>query len=158
MLNKQTISPLLQASQIKKSGGRSHKKLVAAVILTSLVDAFSILVVYLLVSFSSSGEILHISKNMELPTAINSKALSLKTLVKVEQNKYFVEEKEVSADALVAALVEIRKELAKAEIADEDIALTVQGDRRLEFSALNNVIRAGSHAGFTNIQFAVLAN
>ena len=158
MLNKKVISPLKQASQSKKTSGKSHKKLVAAVILTSLVDAFSILVVYLLVSFSESGEILHISKDMELPQAAQFEALKLKTHIKVEENKYFLEDQEVAASALVAALVSVRKELAEANIPDEEVALTVQGDRRLEFSALNRVIRAGSHAGFTNIQFAILAN
>ena len=58
--------------------------------------------------------------------------------------------------SLVSKLVEIRKELASLKVLEEDIALTVQADKKIKYELLNNVIRAGGHAGFSNIQFAVL--
>ena len=51
-------SPIGAASCIKPEAGFWKKRLVATVILTSLVDAFSILVIYLLVSFSPKKAIL----------------------------------------------------------------------------------------------------
>ena len=135
--------------------GALEIKLVAAVILTSLIDAFSILVIYLLVNFSNSGEILYISKDMELPSATEAKALQRTTLIKIEGNNWFVEDKSVQPNQLVEALVNIRKELVKSGTG-EGAALTIQADRRIKYKVLNRVVLAGSHAGFGEIKFAVI--
>ena len=149
-------SPLASASLLNPKNSGKGKKLVAAVILTSLIDAFSILVIYLLVNFSNSGEILYISKDMELPAASESVALQRTTLVKIEKDQLFVEDKPVTQGALVETLIDIRKELAKAAEV-KDFKLTVQADRRVTYKVINQVVLAGSHAGFGEIKFAVLA-
>ena len=150
-------SPIKDASKIDRSKKKVRKNITATVVLTSLVDAFSILVIYLLVSFSNSGEILYLSKDMQLPTALQAETLEKKTLVKIEKQEYYIEETKVPVKSLVEKLVSVRQELADLKILDEDIALTIQADRRVTYELINNVVRAGGHAGFSNIQFAVLA-
>ena len=149
-------SPLAESSVIdpRHRGGKS--KLAAAIILTSLIDAFSILVIYLLVNFSNSGEILYISKDMELPSALEAEALQRTTLIKIENEKWFIEDKPIRQDQLVEALVDIRKELSKSGLG-ESAALTIQADRRLKYKVLNRAVLAGNHAGFGEIKFAVIA-
>lgn len=146
------------ASIIAPKGSKLKKNLVAGVILTSLVDAFSILVIYLLLSFSSSGEILILSKDMELPTAMQTIELERKTLVKIEKEKYFIDDEEVPSSALVAKLLEIRQNLKKENPELEEYPITLQADRRIEYKWVNQVIQASSHAGFNEIKFAVITN
>lgn len=158
----QNLSPL-QHSQVnqRRSNFKRHKKSLAAkVMLTSLIDAFSILVIYLLVNFSSTGEILYLSKGMELPAAVTTELLERNTVVKIEKNKIFIEDKEVKVSQLAKMLLEIKKENPVKAIANPDTppshSLTIQADRREEFKLLSPVIAAGGIAGFSDIHFAVL--
>lgn len=152
-------SPLASSSQIKPKAGGKEKILVASVILTSLIDAFSILVIYLLVNFSNSGEILYLSKDMELPPSQQSEVLQRTTLVKIEKGQLYIEDKPIEAKDLVEHLVEIKKKLTtEGNYSEEMLALTLQADRRLKYLELSQVIQAGSHAGFGEIKFAVLSN
>ncbi len=153
-------SPLAEGSTIKPKEKGRKKMLVAPLMLTSLVDAFSILVVYLLMSFASNGEILYINKDTELPTAINTEVLERNTIIKIEEGKLFVENEEVAQKGLVAKLLEVRKRWAKdnnEQTAQEsEPAVTIQADRRVKYELLNSVVLASSHAGFSDINFAVL--
>ena len=149
-------SPLTESSVISPRGKNAKNKLVAGVILTSLIDAFSILVIYLLVNFSTSGEILYISKDMELPSATKAQSLERTTLVKIENGQWFIEDKPVQQNQLVKSLVNIRKKLARGGANESDVALTIQADRRLKYKVLNKIVLAGSHAGFGEIKFAVI--
>lgn len=151
-------SPLGAASTLKPKGGKRAKNLVATVILTSLVDAFSILVIYLLVSSSNSGEVLYLSKDMELPQATQVSTLQRNTLVKVEKNRFFIENQEVDSNTLVSELIRIRREMAEKQQDGFVAKLTVQADRRATYEILNQVVLASSHAGFSEVNFAVLAN
>ena len=149
-----TQSPLQSASLIApKSNGKTNR-LVAAVILTSLIDAFSILVIYLLVNFSTSGEVLYINKDMELPMASESVTLKRTTLVKIEKDTFYIEDEAIDEKTLLPRLIDVRKELAKSD--KDSLALTVQADRRVDYKTLNHILLAGSQAGFEEIKFAVL--
>jgi biopolymer transport protein ExbD len=134
-----------------------HRNIVADLLLTALIDAFSILVIFLLMSFSSSGDILYISKNQELPKAAKAELLERFPIVKIESGGMFLEEQKVSADGLVAALLGARKKWQDLHAGEEFPGiLTVQADRRLKYEVLSQVVQASSHAGFSDIKFAVL--
>jgi biopolymer transport protein ExbD len=98
-------SPIEAASHISPNEGKNRKSLVAGLMITSLVDAFSILVIFLLASFSKSGEVLSLSKNMELPPASLSDELKKTTLIKLDSGKIFVEDKEVTIKSLIKILI-----------------------------------------------------
>ena len=107
-------SPLLASSTLNPQGGKRGKELMAGVILTSLIDAFSILVIYLLMNFSISGEVLLVSKEMQLPSAKAIVEIERTAVVKLdESNQIFVEEKLVKVKDLVSVLIEKRKLLAQ---------------------------------------------
>ena len=152
-------SPLKSASLVKPNGGRHKKSIFSDLMLTSLIDAFSILVIYLLIYFGSTGETLNIDKGTQLPMAAKMGMLDKNTVVKLHDGKIFVEDKEIGgSSALVARLVELRQSIAKekGEETLEEAALVIQADRRTKYEVVNQAVLAGSQAGFSDIHFAVI--
>lgn len=147
-----------ESSIIKPTSERHKREVHAELLLTALIDAFSILVIFLLMSFSSSGEIIYMNKGMELPKAVAGEQLDRQPVVKIEEGKLFLEDKEVKADNLVVALMDLRKKFQETRPGEEFPGiLTIQGDRRLKYEMLNSVVLASSQAGFSDIKFAVIA-
>ncbi|MES2856701.1 MAG: biopolymer transporter ExbD [Bdellovibrionota bacterium] len=151
-------SAIGESSVIAPKSEKKRRSVHAELLLTALIDAFSILVIFLLMSFSSTGEILPLSKEMQLPKAANTEQLIKTPVVKVENGRMFLEEKEITENQLVSALIQLRKKFQKDEPSKEFPGmLTIQGDRRLKFESLNGIILASSQAGFSDIKFAVVA-
>ncbi len=144
-------------SIIRPQGSDRKKSIVADLLLTALIDAFSILVIFLLMSFSS-GEMLFVSKGQELPKASHAAVLERNTLIKIENDRLYLEDKEVALADIVTALLQARKEWADLHAGQEFPGiLTIQADRRIKFEQISQVIQASSHAGFSDIKFAVIA-
>ena len=148
------VSPLASSGSIRPQGGRRMGLREAKVILTPLIDAFSILVIYLLMSFSTTGEILRVSEETELPSASQVDTLNMNTIIKIEKDQMFVDEEKIqSSRQLLQKLVHIRKKLEN----KANPAIIIQADRRIQFKGLNNVVLAAGHAGFSELHFAVLS-
>lgn len=146
------------ASLLRPKGQKWKRELGADLLLTALIDAFSILVIFLLMSFSASGEILTISKDMELPKAGLVESLERNPVVKVEAGQIYLESQPVTAEALIQALLELRQKFAADRPGEEFPGIvTVQADRRVKYEFLNQIVLACAHAGFSDIRFAVLA-
>lgn len=149
-------SSLGETSVIRPTGDKHERSIVAELLLTALIDAFSILVIFLLMSFSSTGELLMMGKNMELPKA-SADMLERNPVVKLDNGKLFLEDKEVTADTLVQALLELRKNFLEMRPGEEFPAiLTVQADRRAKYEQLSGIVQASAQAGFGDIKFAVV--
>lgn len=159
-LLKQTTlsSPLAAASVLKPDDGKSKRKLDADLLLTALIDAFSILVIFLLMNFSSTGEILFVNKGMELPKAARAETLDRNPVVKVEDGQISLEGKNIGGgDSLFKSLLEMHQNFKKEHPQDEFLGtITVQADRRIKYEFLNQVVVACAQAGFSDIRFAVL--
>ena len=150
-------SPILTASFLNPQGKRWKKSLAADLLLTALIDAFSILVIFLLMNFSSNGEILFMSKNMQLPKAARGDILDRNPVVKVEDGKVFLEDKVLTAEALIQELLNLRKSFKESHAGEEiPSTITVQADRRTKYEALNQVVLACAHAGFSDLKFAIV--
>lgn len=151
-------SVLLGESQLHPKHGRGRREVNAELLLTALIDAFSILVIFLLMSFSSTGEILFIGKDQELPKASLVEMLERNPVVKVENGLLYVEDKEVTSETLISSLIDLRKQFAETRPGEEYPGiLTVQADRRVKYEVLNQIVMAASAAGFGDIRFAVIA-
>ncbi len=151
-------SELLSASVIGPKQGRHKRNLAADLLLTALIDAFSILVIFLLMNFSSNGEILFINKTTELPKSAQGDMLERNPVVKIDENQIFLENKLLAGgDGLFQALLELKKKLAADHPGEEASSIvTVQADRRIKYQFLNQVVVACAQAGFSDIRFAVL--
>ena len=126
--------------------------------LTSLIDAFSILVVYLLMSFSSSGEMAYMSSDLELPKASTLERLDRHSIIRITEKSYFIENKPVDLKGILPLLVSLKKQLSKryGETSEMGETITVQADRKTLYSRLSPVIQACAQAGFGDVKFAVL--
>lgn len=147
-------SPLKEAMRLNpRAGRRGKKKLVVALVLTSLVDAFSILVLYLLVQNSGINSTVELKRFENLPEAAKAEALHHGTLVRVENGRYFIGEKPVAEVNLAKEL-----QLLKAQLGDsqDGEALIIQAGKTSDFAAVIPIIRAGSITGFQKFRFAVL--
>jgi biopolymer transport protein ExbD len=163
MLSSQSIlhesslqSTLESESQINPKHGKWKRNINADLLLTALIDAFSILVIFLLMSFSSTGDILFLNKNTELPKAALATILERNPVVKIDENKLYVEDKEVTTESIVAELLEVRKKFTDVHPNEEYPGIvTIQADRRVKYEQLNSIVLAASHAGFSDVRFAV---
>src|SRR5204863_9960050 len=66
-----------------KKFGRAKRGVYAALMLTSLVDMFTIIVIFLLMNFSANGEVLYMSKDIKLPDAYHGAQLERAPVISV---------------------------------------------------------------------------
>jgi biopolymer transport protein ExbD len=151
-------SVLGENSIIGPSELKHRKELPGDLLLTALIDAFSILVIFLLMSFSSTGELLFLGKDTELPKAAQSDMLERNPVVKFENERIYLEDKEVQPNELVQGLLDLRKVHDETRPGEEfPGVITIQADRRVKFEMLNSAVLASAQAGFSDIKFAVIA-
>lgn len=151
------MSAVESTSYLKPKWGNWKRGIVADLLLTALIDAFSILVIFLLMSFSSTGDILFIGKGTELPKANRTDVLERNPVVKIEEGAMYLEDKVVTQETLVGALLDMRKKFQEIH-PDQEFSntITIQADRRVPYITLNSVVLAASHAGISDVNFAVL--
>ena len=97
-------------------------------------------------------EYVNIGEKVVLPQANESQFISNGVVVRVEDNKFLIEDQEVAMGDLVAKL----KAYNDGEDAAKKEGLVIVADRNLDYSDLSPLIHAGSAAGFTKYKFAVL--
>lgn len=146
-------SPLKEALLLKPRKSRAKKKAVTTLVLTSLVDAFSIILLYLLVQNTSNGSTQELLKTESLPLAMKIEALHKGTVVRVEDGKYFINDELVRSSDIAKKLQALKEQLGNSEDAS---SLIIQADKSDDFSGLAPVIRAGSITGFNKFKFAVI--
>jgi len=152
--NQVNQSALKGQSTLRPIGRRGRRALMFPLTLTSLIDAFSILVIYLLVNFSSPTASLRVSGDLEIPSAAESSNLAPGSVVSISRGHYFINDKEIAESDLSEKLVELHGKVRKDPHQKDD--LVIQADRRIDYAALSPVIMAGSQAGFHQFKFAVL--
>ena len=123
--------------------------------LTSLVDCFAIILIYLLMA-TSFGEIdLDMPKDMKLPKAENTQSLNQSTVVQVRAQSYQIAGRTVTLQNL-AEEFKILHDAAKTSNDSSKKAIVIQADRNISYGEINPVVMAGLQAGFEEVQFAVL--
>lgn len=157
MENQLTKNKIL-TSELKKSAvlnadGKSYESgITPSLVLTPLVDAFAILVIYLLVNTSAAQHQILIDGTISLPMASETQTIEEGVLVKVNNGEYTVENKKVSTSQLV---YELRKLMAK-QNPEKIPFLIVEADKASSFENLSPIMVAGSSAGFEKFKFAVI--
>lgn len=151
-----------------KRMARSGKKHVATLSLTSLMDIFTILVLYLLVN-QSSGTVLEPPQNIKLPDSIAESRPRETLVVMVSGDGVLVQgERVVSLEQVMAAqgdLIEpIRERMSQirasalgleTQAEDQSNEVTVMANRNVHFRALKRVMASCTAAGYTKISLAV---
>ena len=141
-----------------KSLFRRSNNLTSPLILTPLIDVFSILVVYLLLNFSVTQEMPYMSKEINLPLAKNGIELENHVIVKFKNGKYFIEEDEVLVHKLVEKLLERQSQSNfNKKSVSLSTTLVVQADRKEKYKYLNEIVLAANQTGYSDIKFVVLS-
>jgi biopolymer transport protein ExbD len=155
--------------------GASHKKSgYSELLITPLVDMFVIIVLFLIANFSATGEVLMMTKDIQLPEAVNVKEVEMHPVIMVSP-------KEISVSGTVIARVEdldkdeyltipqleeklrdMKKQFEDLHAMAKDDAngfkgdINIQGHKAVEFRIIKRVMFSCASAGYNNINFAVM--
>lgn len=169
------LNPTIQ----RRTVGR--KSVQAGLFLTSMVDMFAIMVIFLLQSFSAEGEIIVLPRGLELPKAANTGTLERAPVITVGLEEILFEGEKVAntrdliqsdswdlpplRDRLAeyrqqleaeAAVVQTEEGEDPVEQAEENRQkINISADRRLEFEVVKKVIYNAGFSGFPDFRFAV---
>jgi len=154
-------------------GSQGKKSVNAALNLTALVDMMTMLVVFLLMTFSASGEILMAQKGLVLPDAAQKEELKRAPIVTITADVITFNGEPMSDPRTIAAdqstewkIVELferlRAEKGSLEASSNDQAKTelrglliLQADKTVDAKVLNRVMKTCYAAEYPNIMFAV---
>jgi biopolymer transport protein ExbD len=79
-----------------RAAGKGKRALVAALSLTAMVDMFTVLVVFLLQNYKTTGEIIILNKDIELPKAAETRELKPSNIVLISQKAILIDKTEVA--------------------------------------------------------------
>ena len=153
-----------------QKGAHGRKSAYAELNLTSMVDMLTILTVFLLMTFSASGELLSVQKNIVLPEAQNFRDLEQAPIIAVSKDSVTLDGRMV-ADATVLnqdntadwkivelhdTLVTLKNNYKLLHPSDEWKGMViVQADKGVDFKVIKKVMYSCSMAGYQNVNFAV---
>ncbi len=163
----------LEQSNVFGRGHYARKAVNSDLLITPLVDMFVIIVLFLIANFSATGEILNMTKDIQLPTAAHVAELELAPVVMVSAEDVIVNgasvarvadlarEEYLSIPALEERLREQKKETEELHALANDgstfnAAVNIQAHKEIPFKVIKRVMFSCQAAGYQNISFAVL--
>jgi biopolymer transport protein ExbD len=167
---------LFESIPFKHLGGKGkhgQKSVMASLNLTALVDMMTMLVVFLLMTFSATGEILMVQKGLTLPDAAQKEELKRAPIVCITADAItfngepMADPRSLASDtSLEWKIVELYERLKVEKQAlelsgNEDQKnslrglLILQADKTVDAKVLNRVMKTCYAAEYPNIMFAV---
>ncbi len=152
---------------------RSHQSSPPKLMLTSMMDMFTIVLIFLLFSFSEETEKLRIAKDIQLPRSsaqtgyadsikivLSSNELRLNDEVMAlldQQNILGLDPENPKESSLFHRLKSLREEtIEQTSEEPKERHILFLCDKRHSFKMINTVIKTAGMAGYPNFQFAVL--
>ena len=135
-----------------KQSAAKKKNMVFTLNLTALIDAFSILVIFLLSNLASNNTTVTENSKIQLPGIHSVEASAMGDVVRIEGNSYFFKEQPVDLNGLARAL----QTANQAATPDHPVEVVIQADRNQNYAMISPVLKLGAQAGMANIQFAVV--
>ena len=161
------IRPTHDLHGLRRRRTNDHKGHVATELpLTSMIDMFSILVIYLLMNFSATGEVFFMNKNLPLPKAMKTNALASAPLISIVNDEFILEAPHEyegggplkdTAPALDAIVNQLRtyKDRATAKNIPAGNRVNLQASEETPIGLIKRAMTASVSAGWTNINFVV---
>ena len=147
-----SMSPLMTQAVVRPRGQRHKKTMLTTIMLTSLIDAFTVIVIFVLMNPMTSNDNVQLGKNMKLPVSQYSESLEPGPVVRLEEGRYFINDKQVAQDDLRAALAQYAPKTEEDKLKQ---SLILQADRKDNFARFNHVILAAAQNGIQKFQFLV---
>ena len=154
----------------KRMTGQHKKSVQASLNLVAYIDMMTTIVIFLLMTFSASGEILFVSKSIVLPNAMNWKELERAPVIGVSADVVTLDGKPVAdsgelqkADTVDWKITDLHDQLVtfknnfKLIHPNEEFKglCIVQADHKVPFKVLKKVMYSAAIAGYMNVNFAV---
>lgn len=168
---------------LKKRGGR--RSVTSHLSLTAMVDMFTVLVIFLLQNYNTTGKVIYLPKEVNLPRAQTIKPLKPSVVVTVTSREILVDKTPIISYAQVQTMpsmmipqlqAEVVNALAKARVEYESQLrqkiqnivdpqtedkntwrqVTVQADKGMDFGTIRKVLFTVTQAGAGQTNFAVL--
>lgn len=165
---KHPFAPWLQKSKALTKGGKKVQ-LNSELLMTPLIDMFVILVVFLIMNFSATGELIQFSKDIRLPKAETVSELERAPIIQISANTVAIEGVKVGEseeilkdpDLRIPGLTDKLQEMRKV---DEMMhpgqpfrgEIIINADKDVDFKLVRKVMFAASDAGYTKFNYAVL--
>lgn len=140
--------------------------------LTSMIDVFVLLVIFLIQQFSADGDLLFMTDKIKMPEAANFEQIERAPVVQVSLEDISLEGARISEVSdierdeywNIPALEEKLRDQKKAyeviragDAADFKGDINIQADRKVPFKIIKRVMYSANQAGYFNINFAVMA-
>jgi biopolymer transport protein ExbD len=174
------IGSSVKMKSLKVGAHRQRRSMLFSLNLTPMIDMFTILVVFLLITFSATGEILLQQEDIQLPKAYSGRALERYPMIGISANVVIFEGIEVIKTAAVneknfpdLKLPELSKILKAAHDSyqsnhpmpadpekakkwlDESKQVVIQADEEVPFEVIRLVMTTAAIEGYSSINFAV---
>jgi biopolymer transport protein ExbD len=164
----------LQHSKVFGHGVAAKKSGYSDLLITPLVDMFIIIVLFLIANFSATGEVLMMTKDIELPEAVNVQEVAMHPVVMVSGDQIsvsgtiigrvedFTKDEYLNIPLLEEKLRDMKKQYEDLHAMAQDTANTFKGDiniqahKDVEYAIIKRVMFSCATAGYHNINFAVI--
>ncbi len=161
--------PLLLGSGKSIAVSRSKDKKVT-LSLTSMIDMFTILLVFLLKSYSADGQLVTVSDQLVLPKARAETRVELKLEIQVNNSVIVVDGDPLitvtpdllnSGNSIPVLVTRLRdhleySRLSRGTLTEDDMKINIQGDVGMPAILLQRVMASCSEAGYVGQNLAVI--
>ena len=164
------ITPKYDLKHFRRKTQESNEKDYDVVLpLTSMIDMFSMLVIFLLLNFSATGEAYFVNKDLKLPYAENARKIESLALISITQDTVSLDSdvvgynpstytlKDAAMPGLIASLQQLKRlqsNFASAGIKTKK-QINIQADQNTPVVYIKRVMNVLIQEGFTGINFAV---
>lgn len=164
----------LEHSKVFGHGHHGKKTTYADLLITPLVDMFVIIVLFLIANFSATGEVLMMTKDIQLPEAAHVKEIELAPVVMISNEFVSINGKiigrvdELARDEFLN-IPPLEEELRTMKKQYEDLHalakdtegsfkgdVNIQGNKDVNYRILKRVMYSCQSSGYMNLNFAVL--
>lgn len=153
----------------KKVQGHGAKAVDTAIPLVPFIDFLIVLVVFLLTSFSASGELLAQQPNLRMPTAANVVDLEISPIIAINPQVMTLDGRRMADTQSLAA----NPQMERIEQVVQDLetlkrnwsilhpsqpfpaTVIIQADEHIDFRVIKKAMFSAAQAGYSNISFAV---
>jgi len=152
--------------KMEKGGDRDYDLVLP---LTSMIDMFSMLVIFLLLNFSATGEAYFVNKDIKLPEAANARPLESLPLITVTRKYVSIDAEEIKTnpgdfsmnswnmEAFASSLRRLKslQDNLRAAGLKPKTEVNIQSDKATPVLYVKRVMNVLISEGFTGINFAV---
>ena len=141
--------------------------------LTSMIDMFTILLVFLLKSYSAEGQIVTVTKDLKLPVSTSEKSPELTSVVSVTTEWILLDGRPVERIETILSqsdllIPNLHDELLQLRAITESIGgisdrmagfkgkIAIQGDRNITFELMKRIMLTCGKVGYTNMHLTVM--